>query len=51
MISFHRKLDTGSERDAAFEPDGTYAFGCAAFDCAAKRHAYSMPIFHLVVEQ
>jgi len=46
-----RKLDTGSEHDVKFAPGGTYSFGAAAFDCAAKRHAYSMPVLHLSVEE
>lgn len=43
--------DTGSKHDVRFVPGGTYPFGCAAFDCAAKRHAYSKPVFRLVLEQ
>ena len=50
-LFMRRKLDTGSEYDRAFAPGGAYSFGCAAFDCAAKRHAYSMPAFRLVVEE
>ena len=30
---------------------GVYPFGCAAFDHAGKRHAYSMPVFRLVVQE
>jgi hypothetical protein len=50
-VYMRRALDTGSERDTAFLPGSVYSFGCAAFDHAAKRHAYSMPVFRLVVEK
>jgi len=46
-----RKLDTGSEHDVIFEPGGTYDFACAAFDHAAKRHAYNQQVYRLVIEQ
>jgi hypothetical protein len=46
-----RKLNTGNEHDLLMEPGGTYPFGAAAFDCAAKRHAYSMPVLELVVAE
>jgi hypothetical protein len=46
-----RKLDTGSDHDAKFAPGGTFAFGCAAFDHAGKRHARSVPVLHLVLEE
>jgi len=49
-LYYRRKLDTGSEYDVKFEPGGTYAFGCAAFDHASKRHAYSFNVFRLVIE-
>lgn len=46
-----RKLSTGSECDTQFAPGGRYAFGCAAFDHAGKRHAYALPTFHLELAQ
>jgi len=48
-LYIRRQLDTGSEYDAQFAPGGRYAFGCAAFDHAGKRHAYALPTFHLVI--
>ncbi len=50
-LFIRRKLDTGSEHDCLFSPGGSYAFGCAAFDHAAKRHARSMPVLRLVLEK
>lgn len=50
-LYLRRQLDTGSEFDVRFDPGGVYPFGCAAFDHAAKRHAYSMPVFRLVLEE
>jgi len=49
-VWMRRRLDTGSEFDAQIAPGGRYAFGCAAFDHAGKRHAYAPPTFHLVLE-
>ena len=49
-LYMRRKLDTGSEHDVRFTPGGSHSFGCAAFDHAGKRHAYSMPVFRLVLE-
>lgn len=48
-LYFRRKLDTGSEYDVRFEPGGSYAFGCAAFDHVSKRHAYSFSVFRLLI--
>ncbi len=36
-----RPLDTGSDRDCAMKPGGTYSFGCAAFNHTSNRHAYN----------
>lgn len=49
-LYMRRKLDTGGKVDAQFAPGGQYAFGCAAFDHAGKRHAYALPVFHLALE-
>jgi hypothetical protein len=49
-LYMRRKLDTGSKFDTQFAPGGQFAFGCAAFDHAGKRHAYALPVFHLVLE-
>jgi len=46
-----RKLDTGSEYDVIFEPGSTYDFACAAFDHAAKRHAYNQQVYSLEIEK
>jgi len=46
-VWLRRKLDTGSQYDTQFAPGGRYAFGCAAFDHAGKRHAHALPTFHL----
>jgi len=51
ILYMQRKLQTGSPYDLQFTPGGTYAFGCAAFDHAAKRHAYSIPVFHLTLAE
>jgi hypothetical protein len=45
-----RKLDTQSPHDIQFVPGESHPFGAAAFDHAAKRHAYSMPVFQLILE-
>ena len=50
-LLIRRKLDTGSERDAIFEPGGSYAFGCAAFDHSAKRHAYNQRVYRMVLAE
>jgi hypothetical protein len=50
-IYLMRKLDTGSEHDVIFEPGGTYDFACAAFDHAAKRHAYNQQVYRLEIEK
>ena len=50
-LFIQRKLATGSEYDAQFEPGGRYAFGAAAFDHCGKRHAYALPTFHLALEE
>ena len=49
-LYYRRKLDTGSEYDVRFEPGGSYAFGCAAFDHVSKRHAYSFNVFRLLID-
>jgi hypothetical protein len=48
-LYIRRQLETGSDYDVQFSPGGCYAFGCAAFDHAGKRHAYALPTFHLVL--
>jgi hypothetical protein len=50
-LYIRRKLETGSQYDTQFSPGGRYAFVCAAFDHAGKRHAYALPTFHLVLAQ
>ena len=45
-----RKLQTGSQYDTQFAPGGRYAFGCAAFDHAGKRHAYALSVYHLILQ-
>jgi Ni,Fe-hydrogenase I cytochrome b subunit len=49
-LYIRRKLSTDSKHDAQFAPGGRYAFSCAAFDHAGKRHAYAPPVFHMVLE-
>ncbi|HYW79612.1 MAG TPA: ethylbenzene dehydrogenase-related protein, partial [Thermoguttaceae bacterium] len=49
-VFLRRKLETGSEYDTQFVPGEAYAFSCAAFNCAAKRHAYNMAVYRLVLE-
>lgn len=49
-LYLRRKLQTGSQFDTQFVPAGRYAFGCAAFDRTSNRHAYALPVFHLVLE-
>jgi hypothetical protein len=46
-VYFRRKLDTGSDYDRAFNVGDLIPFGCAAFDNAAKRHAYNHRIYKL----
>jgi hypothetical protein len=46
-LFFRRKLATDSEYDVHFEPGRSYAFSCAAFDRATKRHAYTFATFRL----
>ncbi len=50
VLYIRRPLETGSAYDVQFVPGYRYAFGCAAFDHAGKRHALALPTFHLVVE-
>lgn len=50
-LYLRRKLETGSPYDAQFTPGRTYCFGCAAFDCSSKRHAYNMFVYRLVLEE
>lgn len=49
-VFIRRKLDTGSEYDVRFVPGQTHSFGCAAFDHASKRHAYSFAALGLKLE-
>lgn len=43
-----RKRDTDSECDVRFSPEGIYPFAVAAFEHAAKRHAYHYSVYRLV---
>ena len=45
-----RKLDTGSPNDTAFRPGARHPFAAAAFDRAAKRHAYNHRVYYLELE-
>ena len=47
VLLIRRELDTGSPHDAKFAPGGRYTFGCAAFDCSSKRHAYNHLVYRL----
>lgn len=49
VLYIRRRLRTDSAYDVQFVPGRRHAFGCAAFDHAAKRHAYALPTFHLVL--
>lgn len=49
-VIMRRKLDTGSPYDVKFTPGQVYCFGCAAFNRAAKRHAYNMSTYRLVLQ-
>lgn len=49
-VYLRRRLDTGSQYDCRFAPGGRYAFGCAAFDCTSKRHAYELLTYWLELE-
>jgi len=49
QLFIRRKLDTGSEYDVIFKPGGRHAFGCAAFDHCAKRHAYNNKVYTLAL--
>jgi hypothetical protein len=51
VLYLRRRLRTDSAYDVQFDPGGCYAFSCAAFDHAGKRHAYALPTFHLVLEE
>jgi len=51
VLYLRRKLDTDSDFDVKFEPGKSYAFGCASFDHAAKRHAYGLPVCWMVFEE
>ncbi|MCF7849312.1 MAG: hypothetical protein K9M45_10705 [Kiritimatiellales bacterium] len=46
-----RKLDTGNKDDVVFVPGGSTAFAASAFDHAAKRHAYHMTVYRLLLEE
>jgi len=50
-LFLRRRLATGSPYDIEFRPGGRYEFGCAAFDCTSKRHAYNHRIYRLVLEE
>jgi hypothetical protein len=45
-----RKLDTNSDDDVKFVPGQSVAFSTAAFDHAAKRHAYHMAVYRLYLK-
>jgi hypothetical protein len=46
-----RKLDTGSKDDVVFNPGESVAFAASAFDHAAKRHAYHMTTYRLLLKK
>ena len=46
-----RKLDTNSKDDVVFSPGESVAFAAAAFDHAAKRHAYHMTTYRLLLKK
>ena len=48
-LILRRKLDTGSRYDVRFVPGEAHPFGCAAFNRTAKRHAYNMAVYRLVL--
>ncbi len=50
-VYMRRKLDTGNEDDVVFTPGTKAAFNCAAFDHAAKRHAYAWPVYWLELKK
>lgn len=50
-LYLRRRLDTGCQYDTQFAPGGRYAFGCAAFDHAGKRHAHALPTYYLVLAE
>ncbi len=50
-VWMRRKLDTGSRYDATFTPGGSHPFGCAAFNCTSKRHAYNLLPYRLVLAE
>ncbi|MBI4350201.1 MAG: hypothetical protein HY550_02075 [Elusimicrobia bacterium] len=49
-LFLRRKLNTGSKYDVAFVPGRSHPFAAAAFDHAAKRHAYNHQVYQLVLE-
>jgi hypothetical protein len=49
ILYLRRRLRTDSAYDVQFDPGEQYAFSCAAFDHAGKRHAYALPTFHLAL--
>jgi len=56
-LFIRRKLDTSVDHpehamhDVKFVPGETVTFGCAAFDHASKRHAYSLAVYRLTLEE
>ncbi|MBN1417796.1 MAG: hypothetical protein JXP34_03415 [Planctomycetes bacterium] len=50
-LHLRRRLATGSPYDVEFRPGLAYDFGCAAFDCTSKRHAYSHRVYRLLLEE
>jgi hypothetical protein len=46
-----RRLDTGSKDDVVFSPGKSIAFAASAFDHAAKRHAYHMTTYRLLLKK
>ncbi|MCF7864488.1 MAG: hypothetical protein K9L89_06850, partial [Kiritimatiellales bacterium] len=46
-----RQLDTGSEYDVLFTPGESVSFAASAFDHAAKRHAYNMTSYKLLLKK
>jgi len=51
VLYIRRVLQTRSYgKDVQFKPGGSYDFACAAFDHAAKRHAYNHQVYRLVLD-
>lgn len=50
VLYIRRALQTNSDgKDVQFKPGCSYDFACAAFDHAAKRHAYNHQVYRLVL--